>query len=744
MFSDRLLIALLRSAHIPARYVYGTVDIPARQVMNWVGGADTAEAAQQILGQGGIHNSALTRGGQIEGFRLEHVWVEAYLDYFPARAGQAGGRLGGEKSWVPMDGSFKQYTFTAGMDLQTAVPFDAQDFLDQAKQGATVNEAEGWVQNLNQAHLQTALTNYQQRLKTYLDTQQGGQATVGDVLGEQTAQIDPLPYLAGTLPYPIKATTSRFSEIPGHLRQQFRYRIYPDAYSHRIDATPLLDFQAPTATLAGKKLTLAWVAASEADQKAIEALLPKPHADGSPIQPSELPTTLPATIQLKPQLRLEGELKAEGDGLRTGSEPIGAGAFTTYARLSDWDETTDQLIVGQQSALGLSIQGISAAQLNTLKTRMEATKATLQQAQAAPEDQRLNLLKDLTGENLTGDLLTATLWGYFSNHLFLARMAQAQAQMIDQPGLSYGLFHLAVKPNKLYGIVTTGITFQGLNLDVGHMRYLRWSKTNDKQAWIAYNRMRGQQASALEHATPEEFWVDRKQCRYTDENGNIQNPSLTDCPQAVSAVKAIAIAASQGQKIYTITQKNAALALPKLALSRGVAEKIQNAVASGKEVTVHEKAINTYGFSGFGYTIIDPETGVGGYLIEGKGSGGSLATKIGLGIGYVLLTIGLAIIVFTVLYALTLYLVDVFGLALIYTGKIMVAISLGLLSLSNTISLKGYPCIQALISNLNAGFAAATFGATAATTKLLYIISALGFGGTLGGLTYGGGIASCF
>jgi len=52
-----------------------------------------------------------------------------------------------------------------------------------------------------------------------------------------------------------------------------------------------------------------------------------------------------------------------------------------------------------------------------------------------------------------------------------------------------------------------------------------------------------------------------------------------------------------------------------------VAEEIQNGIAAGKEVTVHEKAINAYGFSGFGYIIIDPETGVGGYLIEGKGSG---------------------------------------------------------------------------------------------------------------------------
>ena len=409
-----LLIAMLRSAGIAARYVYGTVELPVDAVKNWVGGVETPEAAQQILGQGGIPNIALTAGGQIKAFRLEHVWVEAYLDYDPSRGAKPGN---GPKVWVPMDPSFKQYTFTAGMDLQTAVPFDAQSFLDHAQQGATVNETEGWVQHLNQANLQHDLNAYQQRFNAYLDAQKGGNATVGDVLGSQTARIDKLPYLADTLPYPIKATAARYSQLPPTLRQQFRYRIYPDAYSYKIDAPALLEFQAPTATLAGKKLTLAWVAASEADQKAIEALLPKPHADGSPIQPSELPRGLPASIQLKPQLRVDGQIKAEGYGLRVGAEPIGAGAFTPYANPGQWDETSDPLIVGQQSALGLSIQGISAAQLNSLKTRMETTKTTLQQAQAAPEDQRLNLLKDLTGENLTGDLLTATLWGYFANHL---------------------------------------------------------------------------------------------------------------------------------------------------------------------------------------------------------------------------------------------------------------------------------------------------------------------------------------
>ena len=52
---------------------------------------------------------------------------------------------------------------------------------------------------------------------------------------------------------------------------------------------------------------------------------------------------------------------------------------------------------------------------------------------------------------------------------------------------------------------------------------------------------------------------------------------------------------------------------------------IRNAVNASKEVTVHEKSINKHGWKGFGYIVIDPETGAGAYLIEGSGNGGWLA-----------------------------------------------------------------------------------------------------------------------
>ncbi|BEP92012.1 hypothetical protein GmRootA79_03960 [Acidovorax sp. A79] len=101
--------------------------------------------------------------------------------------------------------------------------------------------------------------------------------------------------------------------------------------------------------------------------------------------------------------------------------------------------------------------------------------------------------------------------------------------------------------------VARKVSFPGVNIDIGHIRNLSWAKDNDPQKWISYNRLRGQYMSALEHAVPERFFSDPSQCNL---QGN-PNPTagLPDCPQGISAVKALGIAAAQGQRIYTITQR---------------------------------------------------------------------------------------------------------------------------------------------------------------------------------------------
>lgn len=293
-------------------------------------------------------------------------------------------------------------------------------------------------------------------------------------------------------------------------------------------------------------------------------------------------------------------------------------------------------------------------------------------------------LRRLKADEYTGDILTATIWSYFASLNAYGIVAASQTTlttrngeyedgtrsnqavttgMYDRSGLVYGLFHAQAQPNKLFNAVTTGISFKGVNMDVGHLRSVRWVKDsgldvnsginlNDptqqqaavdraaadtKRRWINYNRLRGQHASAMEHLIPERAFLDKTQCRYTDQGDptavppiapRIVNPNAADCAEAISAVRAVAIARDEGQKIFRITPSNAAQAIPLLQHRSSVIDEVRAAVQVGNEVVIHEKAITKHGWTGAGYAVIDPNTGAGAYLIEGKGNGAFMVAFI--------------------------------------------------------------------------------------------------------------------
>jgi len=95
--------------------------------------------------------------------------------------------------------------------------------------------------------------------------------------------------------------------------------------------------------------------------------------------------------------------------------------------------------------------------------------------------------------------------------------------------------------------------------------------------------------------------------------------------EGISAVKAIAIASAEGQKIWTITQENVEDALASINLDADTESEIRNSVNAGMVVTTHEQSINFNGWIGEGYIILDPATGAGAYKIAGGGNGGFLS-----------------------------------------------------------------------------------------------------------------------
>ncbi|WP_152034013.1 hypothetical protein [Paracidovorax avenae] len=118
----------------------------------------------------------------------------------------------------------------------------------------------------------------------------------------------------------------------------------------------------------------------------IASYLPKPHADGSPIQPSELPTSLPGyLIRLKPRLMLDTQAVA----MR--AELVGQGGFSVLLDASQqWDLNSDAShVAGQATAIG-----ISARQLDALKDRLRAlSRGGAAGVQLGPGTQREVLMR---------------------------------------------------------------------------------------------------------------------------------------------------------------------------------------------------------------------------------------------------------------------------------------------------------------------------------------------------------------
>lgn len=146
----------------------------------------------------------------------------------------------------------------------------------------------------------------------------------------------------------------------------------------------------------------------------------------------------------------------------------------------------------------------------------------------------------------------------------------------------------------------------GIRMNIDFLNKSLWALNNDQTVTVTLARQLGMMASAWEHRMPELLFT------------NEEHPG-----EAVSAVKALAVAAKEGQKIYTVTAENVGSVLPVLNVRADVKDDIRNAVAASKVALVSQSQVAIGGWTGVSYIITDPETGAGAYLISG-GSNGAL------------------------------------------------------------------------------------------------------------------------
>ena len=173
--------------------------------------------------------------------------------------------------------------------------------------------------------------------------------------------------------------------------------------------------------------------------------------------------------------------------------------------------------------------------------------------------------------------------------------------------MSFGTFGTGLSTQYRYGIAMSTKP-KGVIMDIDRILKQTVDKDNKAEKVTAYNRATGPSMSLNENLIPEQLFDDPKT---TEKEA-----------QGISAVKALQIAAQQGQTIYTVTKANYAEILPKLNHSTDVMTDVRNAINAGKEVTISQTQVHAFGWSGTGYIVLDPESGVGGYLIGGGADGG--------------------------------------------------------------------------------------------------------------------------
>lgn len=186
-------------------------------------------------------------------------------------------------------------------------------------------------------------------------------------------------------------------------------------------------------------------------------------------------------------------------------------------------------------------------------------------------------------------------------------IAQNQAGIVQYPYLTYGTFSTNLTPITRYGL-PLAVKMGGVVMDIDKILHTKVEVNNDREKLTAYNLSRGPSYSLNENLVPEQLF-DNPETQEKEADG-------------ISATKALSLAAQQGQTIYTITKANYAEILPKLNHSDVVMTDIRNGVNAGKIVTVHDTQITLNGWSGTGYTILDPESGAGAYMIGGGLDGG--------------------------------------------------------------------------------------------------------------------------
>ena len=562
-----LLIAMLRAANTPARYAYGAIEIPVEQVMNWVGGAATPEMASQTLGQAGIPNVAIIRGGKITHITLEHIWVEAWVDFEPSR-----GILNSSgDSWVPMDASFQQYEFSKGADLLANVPFDYNSLEQNVLNTSETDEALGKISNVPPAVILDFLDDYTEAVENFAASQ-GVDTSFESLLGEQKIINRVRRPLSAGLPYTLVNQLDTFSEIPAQLRQKLKIEIENDLLGGLFgglfgggsfgSGSTVLSHEINMPEINSKRLSITYKGATASDQQTLNNF--QSNSSGS------ISLYL---LNVVPVITLDGEEIIVGaSGQMGGNQTLKA-----TVKLGNVVTLSEDFEVLAGDEMVLSVIG------NSISDSLVAAR----RAQVEP--------------NTAAEQLQQVALNYWMESDYFNQTTAKGVNGIIHRQLSIGVFASPLSVSYLFGMPRSG-QYQFRTMDVARSFSTVVAPDPEKRKNLI--EQSGISESFLEGAVFDQL--------FGRPGGG-----------GISAAQLIADANVAGIPIYSIDSTNVTNVLPLLQISSDIRSEILAATNAGKYVIIPERSQQSVNWNGTGYIIRDSQTGSGGYLISGGLAGGT-------------------------------------------------------------------------------------------------------------------------
>lgn len=642
-----LLIALLRASGYYARYVQGTVAVDEFTAMNWVGGAPDLVTAGSILATGGVPVALTSDGFLIK----EHVWVDIYdpelssvdfnfngvidigdIQMVSAALGSTGNpyfdrngngvvdaddlnqvvarwRQQETGAWLSLDASFKQYQLFERIDLTAVTGFSTTQYVQDVQNSPSLVVSDTLqmltalpelpapdLPERDDNDIELAELRLQQAVSATMDFINADPTLANtDLFGGAYIITETITALPTDLPLTPLTTEpiTEFSEVANNRRDRVTIAV--------LDQFGFTDFsyQASFPSLANKRVTISYQAASPEDQAIINSY------GGSLL-------TTPPIVFLIPVLRIDGEIVAQGSPVRMGTRQTRSLTFTDANGSSQ--NVQNVLSAGEIVAIGLAYGRTSAAAIEASQTRLDTARSTL--VPQTPDGTPDVTAPENMSEPIVGEMLHLSLQAYFNQ---LDTYSEMTARGLNTRWWRY-LSGGVASQGLIFTYGFSGLPSQtlggGMSFDIQQNVVSAFSLDGDARAPIVFLQTSGYFGSALEHSLFE----------------NIGRG-------AVSSIRLLELALERGIPVYRIDSTNRSQVLPRLQLSSSTYAAVVSALNQGKVVTVSEREMVVNDWQGVGYIVLDPATGAAGYLISG-GLAGNSGTLNGGSLWDILTTIG--------------------------------------------------------------------------------------------------------